>query len=335
MLQLRNDTPLAGTVMLLPDAEGIDTLFAVVKGTFGIAPSPAIAEEQVPVTVAPVFRGDPASSSLALASDLSLPKPTTDVLLLGHACAPGGRAVTAMHVAVRVGPVQQRARVVGDRVWMSDGMTYGATPPAPFERMPLVWERAFGGRDVSPAGPREESRNPVGSGYRAGDGTLAVEGLALPNIEDPDHPVTSWKQTPRPVGFGPTLGHWLPRRRWAGTYDERWQKERSPYLPTDFDPRFLQVAPPELITPGPLVGGEPVELSGVHPAGTLRFPLPAVRPRVVFDVAGRHEERPVALDTVLLEPDAMRVILVWRAALRCDKQALRVRAVAVTLPTAA
>ena len=34
----------------------------------------------------------------------------------------------------------------------------------------------------------------------------------------------------------------MPRRGFAGTYGARWQRTRAPYLPVDFDPRFLQFA---------------------------------------------------------------------------------------------
>ncbi len=50
----------------------------------------SVAEEQDPETLAPKYRGDPATSSLLYDSDYCLTKPTTDVLLHGHAYAPGG-----------------------------------------------------------------------------------------------------------------------------------------------------------------------------------------------------------------------------------------------------
>src|SRR5262249_19040316 len=254
-------------------------------------------------------------------------KPFTDVVLFGDACAPRGRPTRAMDVSVSVGPVRQSVRVLGNRAWASDGVTYGTTQPEPFETMPLVWERAFGGRDQTERGPREEPRKPAGTGYRAGDGQAPVEGTALPNIEDPRDPISSWKHRPTPVCFAPIPPHWEPRRSYAGTYDEQWQKERAPYLPADFDPRFLQVASPPFVTPSPLNGGEPVELVGVPPDGPMRFTLPGLRPRVQFRLASRSEERPAMLDTVIVEPTARRLQLVWRAAFRCDKEALKVREV--------
>jgi hypothetical protein len=39
-------------------------------------------------------------------------------------------------------------------------------------------------------------------------------------------------------------------------------------------------------------------------------------------------------DTVIIEPDADRVVAVWRAALPCDKKALKVKEIAVRRLTA-
>jgi len=334
VLQLRNRTPFAGVVSLFPDADGVDTLFAVVKGTFDLTRRVNVADEQVRVAIEPVYHGDPTTSSLAVASDLSLRKAATDVLVLGDAFAPHGRPVRVMDVTVRVGPVRCAARVTGNRFWTSDGMTYGATGPEPFETMPLVWERAFGGRDRSDDGVREEPRNPSGTGYRASDGKEPIEGTPLPNIENPHDPLVTWKQRPAPTCFGPVAPNWEPRRSYAGTYDDRWQAERAPYLPRDFDPRFLQLAASGMVAPSPLTGGEPVELAGFRPDVPERFNLPTIRPRVRFNVSGAIDERPAILDTVIIEPTAGRLQLVWRAALPCDKKALKVREIDVTLAEA-
>jgi hypothetical protein len=104
---------------------------------------------------------------------------------------------------------------------------------------------------------------------------------------------------------------------------------RSPYLPLDFDRRFFQVAPPGLVAPAYLRGGEAVEVRGATPSGLLRFQLPLASVRVTFMLDDAPQVRPADLDTVLIEPDAGRVVLVWRSALRCDKKTLRVREVAV------
>jgi hypothetical protein len=335
MLQLVNPTPLKAAIMLLPDLAGVDTLFTVLKATFTLGARVALAEDQVPVALADQHYGEPGLSSVRVPSDVCIGKPSTDILLVGSAWAPGGRATWQMDVSVAVGPVSKSARVFGDRVW--DSSPAGATLVwvAPFERMPLVWERAYGGTDQTERGPTAEPRNPVGLGFRARDGAKPLAGLPAPNVEDPASPISSWKDTPPPAGFAPIAPHWEPRKSYAGTYDETWQKTRAPYLPNDFDPRFFQLAPPGLSASGRLQGGELVDLRGVTPDGVLQFTLPSARVHVVYRLDTGEETRPAALDTIILEPDAGRLMMVWSAALPCDKAALKVREIEPTVLAAA
>jgi hypothetical protein len=336
MLQFKNGTPFVGTIFLLPDPEGIDTLFTVVKGTFALnGGRVAIAEEQVPVALEEKYYGDPGSSSISVPSDVGLAKPGTDVLLIGHAHAPGGRAATQVDVSLSIGQVRKTIRALGDRVWRAGAAGAEMSDPKPFTRMPLVWERAYGGSDRGKKGPLQDARNPVGTGYRVGDSERPLDGLALPNLEDPAALISGWKDKPVPACLAPIAPHWEPRRSYAGTYDEQWQNERAPFLPADFDSRFFQVAPPGLVTPRYLRGGESVEMRGATPSGVLRFQLPAVGVQATYLLGGAPQLRPANLDTVLIEPDRARVILAWRAVLPCDKQALRVSEVRAELSTAA
>jgi hypothetical protein len=333
MLQVNNETGLSATILAAPDPDGIDSLYTVVKGTFSLADLdtsgvPARADEQVAPVLADEYHGEPGSSSIRVPSDLSLIKPGTDVLLVGSAWAPGGRPATWMDVTLTAGALRRMVRVFGNREWRA-GATVTATAPEPFERMPLVWERAFGGTDQAKGELRGESRNPVGAGFRAADGEKPLDGLALPNLEDPLDPITSWKQQPTPVAFAPLSAHWQPRLSFAGTYDEAWQGGRAPYLPEDFDPRFFQLAPAGLVAPGYFQGGEIIDVTGVTPTGRLAFRLPTVPLSIRYHLDGATESPEAILDTVLIEPDALRVILVWRAVLQCDKKLLRVREITV------
>jgi hypothetical protein len=335
MLQFKNETPFVGTIYLLPDPSGVDTLFAVIKGTFQLNAAVAVADDQVPVTVEDKYHGEPGTSSIQEPSDVALIKPGTDLILLGSAHAPGGRPTTQMDIGVTAGPLRKAIRVIGDRVWKARGVGPAISAPEPFLRMPLTWERAFGGFDQSKKGVVVEPRNPVGSGFRAGDGERALDGLRLPNLEDPSDPITSWRQRPSPVCFAPVAPHWRPRVDYAGTYDERWQQERAPFLPADFDPRFFQLAPAGLSASGYFRGGEPVELRGMTVSGILRFFLPRIRLEVTYRLDQTPQRPVVNLDTVLVRPDQGRLILVWRTALACDKKALRVSEVRASLVEAA
>lgn len=334
MLQLKNRTPFKASLMLLPDRDGVDTLFAAVKGTFALEPRLSLADEQVPVSLADQYHGDPAASSIKVPSDVCLGKPGTDVLLVGTAWAPRGAPTWQMDVSLAAGPLSRTVRVFGDRAWDSGPGGASMTWLEPFVRMPLVWERAFGGADLTQRGPVVDQRNPVGVGFRTSGGSTPVAGQRLPNVEDPAALISSPGDAPSPAGFAPVAPHWEPRKSYVGTYDEAWQANRSPYLPVDFDPRFFQVAPLGLSAHGHFRGDEVIAVIGATPAGLLQFQLPAVRPAVTYRLTRSAETRPAALETILIEPDAGRVVLTWRASLRCDKRALKIREVEPVLVAA-
>lgn len=331
MLQVKNSTPFATTLMVLPDVTGIDTVYAVVKGTFAIGPRLMPADEQLPVTMADQHYADPATSSIRAPSDVCLGKPGTDVVLIGSAWSPDGRPTWQMDVSLTVGPLSKTVRVLGDRVWEPSGSGTSIAWVAPFVRMPLVWERAFGGSDQTEKGARAHARNPVGTGLRVSGGTKPLAGMPLPNVEDPRVLVSGPADSPEPAGFAPIAPHWDPRKGFAGTYDDAWQRNRAPYLPSDFDSRFFHYAPAGQVTATPVTGGEPVEVLGATPDGPLRFSLPRVVVQATFRRNEGEDVRRAALETVLIEPDAKRVILVWRAALNCDKQVLKMKQVDVSL----
>lgn len=327
MLQIDNHTPFYAVLSVLPNRDAIDTLYVILKATLVLRPKLALAPAQLPVTLADEYYGDPTESSLKAISDFHIGKPGTDVLLIGRAWAPPGHAVREAFVHVMVGERQKSIRVLGDRVWQSDG---SPSVPEPFEAMPLVWERAFGGVHVLEDRMLAEERNPIGVGFAGKRSAEELTGHPVPNLEKPGEPLERQGQSLTPACFAPTAPHWLPRRAFAGTYDEDWQRKRAPYLPADFDPRFLQCAAPELTFDRYLLGGEPVEVTGASPEGPIAFPIPAANLRVEVKVAGSVEHPPVNLETILLEPDENRVALTWRAALPCDRKVLRVEKVTVT-----
>jgi hypothetical protein len=280
------------------------------------APEPT--DEQPPPLLEDVYFGEPGESSLLYEGQTAYTRPGTDVYLTGHAWAPAARRVTSLMVELDVGPCRKRALVSGDRFWDRIMLANVMTPPLPFERMPLVYERAFGGRVEVPAGKQGawESRNPVGCGLYKNGG--AARGNPAPNIEDPDDLVASLSSRPAPCGFGPIARGWRPRLDFAGTYDEAWVEARAPLWPEDFDERFFCAASSGLTTAQHLIGGERVRLRGVSPAGVFEFPLPARRLVAKARFRGRQERRAMVLDAIHLEPDDRVFTMIWRVAFPVD-----------------
>jgi hypothetical protein len=327
MLQVKNASPFAPAIAVFPDKEGIDTLYVLVKGTFTLLPQIAVAAVQVPPVAADEYWGDPGTSSIKYASEMHIGKPATDVILVGKAWTPNGKAAYESAVMVSVAGRKQIAQVYGDRVWKGRSLS----SPEPFLSIPLVYERAFGGSyRQGPDGPLfAEERNPVGRGYLGKRSPDVLAGQKAPNIEHLSIKLDRLGDTPPPVGFGFVAPSWLPRRTYAGTYDKGWQKSRAPYLPADFNPAFLNCAPPELVMPGFLKGGETVKVAGASRQGGLQFELPRLSPIVSIKIAGATERPPVNLETALIEPEDNRLCLTWRASLRCDKKALKVEEVRI------
>lgn len=308
---------MAVATYFLMDRDGAEVMLLVLKGTWRIEGGSklSIAEEQMPVISEPVYRGEPGKSSLIFDTDAVLEKTGTDCVLIGHARALKPH-LAHVDVTFAVGPVKKQARVFGDRRWKK-GILGGTSiiKIRPIEEIPLIWENAFGGIDASYEDSSKHEvcqENPVGKGFIAAKSNIDIDGHLLPNIEDPASLIKNPKQRPIPVGFGMIAPYWQPRISYAGTYDEKWRKYISPLLPEDFDIRFNSCAAPGLTAPLHLKGTERVMIEGVSKHGQLLFDLPGVTPRVIVRRWGDEADLTMRLDTVVVEPDNERAMLIWR-----------------------
>ena len=315
-----NHTPFEFAPMFLADSNGQPLFVPLLKASYSIGEDQTlrVAEEQQPIAIGGEFWGPPETSSYKLEPEGVIVKPATDVVLLGNAY-PDRAGDTETTVGLRVGAIRKLVQVVGDRYWTKVAGMVSMSSPQPFEKMPLQWERSYGGWDRSAEDPREhrcETRNPVGSGFRLrwNDRESSVR---LPNLEHPSQRIQRFDDRPQPVGFGFLGAHWQPRAGLAGTYDERWMKSRMPLLPEDFAPAFLNAAPLDQIAKGYLQGDEEVVLLNVSPRGRLAFNLPGGgAPRIDVELRGSGSQTlTTVLDTVIVDSEALSVSLLWRAAL--------------------
>ncbi len=316
--EVRNHTPFAYESVVLTDEEGVPQFVPVVQASFSIEDSRELSllEEQPEVNVGGEWYGDPVSTSLKLEPQIAFVKPATDVVLRGHAYAPAPGA-TETQVGIRVGPVSKVARVIGDRYLVRRSGTIGVSATQPFEKIPLVYERAFGGwdrRDPDPTQHRCEMRNPVGVGFRA-NAIADDDQVPLPNIEYAEHPFRAYGDAPPPAGFGFLAANWAPRLTFAGTYDAAWDRQRKPLLPLDFDRRFFNAASVGLVTPAYLQGNESAIVIGASPRGRVAFDLPGIPPpKCIVELRGRKRVTPAAhLDTVIVDMDRQVLTLTWRS----------------------
>jgi hypothetical protein len=335
VLQLHNQTRFAAGMFLFPDEAGIDAIYTVVKATFDIVSGiPEISEEQRPVQLSDEYYGEPGASSLERATEAHLSKPGTDVVVVGDAIAPDGRAVKELMVSLEVGERRQAIRVVGDRSWKGTALKSWPGDPAPFVCMPLVYERAFGGMQIlensdGTTTVNAEPFNPVGRGFRGARSFEEIRSEPVPNLEDPDLPVTSMKSRRRPVGFGFVAPSWAPRYPYAGTYDAAWRRSRAPYLPRDFDARFFNTAPADWVFEEGLTGKTPIVVENMSETGVLAIEMPTVDLAIEVVVAGAVVTPKPALETVLIEPNDAKLFMTFRAKAPCDKKALEVSEVRI------
>jgi len=247
--------------------------------------------------------------------DQGMPKQRGEFLVTGSCCAPRGTTLQGAEVKIRVGRLEKRLAVFGERFWTPQG---GITPPKAFAEVPLTWENAFGGPNVP--------ENPVGKGaveVDAGDGRAL---RPLPQVENPRTLVGAPTDTPPPAGLAPLDQTWPQRNMQSGTFDERWKRERWPGLPDDYDYGFFNCAPKDQQLDGFFRGDEEVGVIGMHPDYTsLQTALPGIRPRCFVTLRQGFkrfadpnafeqvfQETPLRPETLWLFPTLLRGVLLYR-----------------------
>jgi len=288
--------------------------------------------------------GDPEWSTVQHESELAPMKASTDVVVIGKAYAPRGAPTERLTVGVQVGDRKKTLVVTGNRrCSYREGTEPLFTDPVPFTEMEIRYDRAYGGRDEKslPDVPFLYPRNFMGAGVVLRNVEEAVEGLPLPNIEDPQDLMTPerlfieepdrWHLQPLPQGFGWRQRTWYPRAALLGSYPPFLDpgtvtaEERMGLLPKDHvalakqsrlrpkESQFANGASFGMIFAS-LKGDEPVALGRLTPEGILKFTLPGDTPAIGLDLGQGMKPLEPHLHTVSIRPDDLEVDLVWRGA---------------------
>ena len=323
------------------DKMGVGRVFydvVVLKGCYSLTPGRlALSRESSTIALADEYWSDtaPEYSSLKLAGDAVLFKPATDVMVTGVARSPGDEPLEMWEARVDVSRagdllLSHGLRVNAPRYWFYQRNGWYLSEAGRASSVPIRYELAYGGAfpdlrggEIDPDRPWiVHALNPSGTGF-------FDERLLDPSLE---YPAVQWEslrlapgeidRNGPPAGFGPVARPWASRLRYAGTYDEAWEKrmreEGEQGLPADyaadFDPTFFQCAHPALISDGHLTGDEEIALTGL--CGT-RDPfvtsLPGHTPIAHMTTGdGAELAQAMALDTVHIDLDHALVHLTWR-----------------------
>jgi hypothetical protein len=219
-------------------------------------------------------------SSIQVASETAPYLPLCDVTFDGCAYAAGGAAATAASVRLAVfrreaALLDKTLHVFGDRV---EGRV------SPFVRVPVVYERAYGGIGVP--------ENPVG--------------VETPNVVHPADPT-------KPAGFAPIPRNSLARKLLAKLGVEA-PDAQVPIVPEGMPWEYFQAAPLDQRIEH-LVGGEFIVLDGLHPRRPrVLARIPAVQGAAALVAPDGTNLTPIQLVADMLTIDGERETcsIVWR-----------------------
>ncbi|MGE8186825.1 DUF2169 family type VI secretion system accessory protein [Pseudomonas sp. NPDC086278] len=295
------------------------------------------------VTVGLLYGNDHAIVEMAVAQPWLLERFGDESLDRGLKKTRGGFAIQgsafpltdgqAMGMAVRanMGPCSKTLHVHPPRRWEKTLVGYRAVVTGPLEPLPVTAANAFGGKGYG--------SNPQGMGHVC-DGQ-DYDGVPLPAIETQTQGSTEPGRVSDWAGLMPLATQSDLRRRYLGTLDEQWKRQRAPFLPLDTDPRWFDEVAQDQCIDSYWQGTEQWAVAGMHPRQVeVSGRLPGFRPRLFVERKDRSErpisETPLDLDTVWLFPDAERVLLLYRAELPViDLDAEDIAALGIGCETAA
>lgn len=305
----------------------------VAKATFDVVPgsAPQLAtQDPLPLFAEPTPLDDVGD----LPADV-VPRedPGFEVILLGACHGPSGRPTRQQRVSMSVGDVTRHLLVTGDRVWLGEGDQARIGPAVEFTRLPLTYERAFGGTaeillDPHSTYPVFDQLNPRGRGFDPADYAASCAATfecapgypaivpgprPLPNLEDPQCVIRAWGDHPEPVcwatipsdiGFGIRAMH------------ARLKRYGSAPLPAQQATAGYYRAHPDWTFEAPPPGGAGVWLQGVSPNTSLAFSLPLLRVLADYEIGARQGVLELKPHALVILAEKLRFCLTYRAFFR-------------------
>ncbi|UXM95245.1 DUF2169 domain-containing protein [Bartonella sp. HY329] len=269
------------------DKDGKEFGVLIVKADFHINENhfALLKEEQNSFIFDDIYWGDIGTSSLKYESELAPFKPKTDIMFNAIARSPNNEQCKYWQVGIKIDDLLfYQFSVFGKRVISSNqtplGRSWQLSEIEPITEIPLQYEYAFGGTIACSEHEQNYCRyNPVGTGLLSNfilnqDNPIFAPQIGifaeLNNYKPGDELVV--------CGISPIAKGWYPRLNLAGTFDQKWQQQRHPLVPEDFDFNYWNAAPTVLqITPY-LKGNETITAYGMfHEKQEYSFCLPGVQ----------------------------------------------------------
>jgi len=320
-MELINNTPLPALVFEKSGRFSKFYYVVIARATYDLHHDrrATLADKQENYIVADEYFSEPFDqSALKRETDLLLYKPRCDIYFHGHAYAPNGSA-PSWHVQVQYQQKQKNFRVTGPKNWFYSEGRWRLSEPEAVDAVRLDYRLAFGGNPDPENGTLSPyASNTAGIGYYKKSLLDPDKIYPAPQFENADTAYTHMKDSYPVEGLSPLCRWWPARTQYLGTYDEQWQRETHPFHPDDFDERFYNAAPPELVVPYPS-GGESLYTRGLFQSGDMTIVLPPHTMDLVIDTPSEKINTSMPLDTIAVNTDSCSMALTWRAIVPREK----------------
>ena len=294
------------------------TLVVKASYRFTLKGAVALLDTQPEIVAADRHHGDPASSSLAQASEIAPFKQGAEFYLFGTAHAPTATQIS-MQVSAALHTAQHRCHkqllVMGEHEWEKGLLGSRRGHARPLGSLPLLYEYAYGGGHA--ASEQQDERNPAGRGFNPP--WKGLSDARAPRIEYPDQLALNPGKCVPPAGFGPLPVFWQPRRERFGTPDTDPLNGSGCGWGPDASPNLHNTAPDDQQWPTLLQGGEILTLEGFFSdcPKPVVITLPTLAPDIYLLESGQpgsHPQRLTAMvDTLVIDTDARQLSLIARA----------------------
>jgi len=311
--QLSNNTPFAAHARFLRDHTSATHWCVWIKANFLVDQDGKVIWQKdirSDLLITPHTTEIEGNSIILQESDLVLEKSATDITLSGYAVCPPASDPPFL-VSVSVDQWQKILQVNSHKVWrrMRGSQTLKQMHK---EKIHIGWQNTFGGSVKSDDKEFVFEENPIGKGFVA-EGDLPDE-VVMPCLSYPGEDHARPSRSGRPASLLPVPKSWMPRRSFAGTYDQKWSKLRSPILPKDFNTEFYHSTTADQRFHGYIAGGEVVRLKNIHWHNEASAP-PFKLPHFVFNVKIRFDgewiDMTMKAHSLHIEPSEAKFSLTW------------------------